>query len=373
MQHSKNNLILIADATESAARFWRDTTRVVADLIAALPESSVNGVHLLGTSFRWSAEEWHAELPLPPQAKDSGSFVAPIMSALRAAQRAAHAIVIVGAGEVYDLADWVNYGAAWALINAGGESLRGNVGGVLEVEADDLDQVADFLKKAPEDVLQRSMPSSSGFIKHSWTLDRTGYPMIFIPRLDTHIHLFPLTKPQFECFLADARLPNHGDSYYETLLKLNPRLSPMAESFQAYERLFITGLLPEDIRAYVRWHGRGVRLLTIEEWRIAYRWLESQEISVLPSEISDHLAPTARALWEGVRNELQPRTLLDLALLRNGVVEWASGTDKKLVGMGKPRTLFQPNLFDPFSAPIAPTTETFRSKVWGSRLIQART
>ena len=100
------HILLIADATESAASCWPQTTRAIADLLASLPAGAVAGVALLGTNLMWPVEAWRPDLPLPPEAAATGSLVSPVMAGIRARGLAPRWAVIAGSGEVFDLADW---------------------------------------------------------------------------------------------------------------------------------------------------------------------------------------------------------------------------------------------------------------------------
>jgi hypothetical protein len=361
--------VLIADASGSAASFWLQTTKTIADLIAALPTDSLSGIYLLGTSLHWEPDNWRAGISAPSMA--DRSFLAPVMAALRARQEHATNFVIVGTGEIFDLADWVSIENAtqWALIRVGDQSLQGNGGRLPEITPADLSTLASQLHAAPVGSSPSRQPSPSGFLRHQWVLDRAGFPLVKVEPLDAYVHLFPLTKPQFEQFLCEAPAPARGDAWYEDLLRINPRLSPSASSLDDYERLFITGLIPDELLAYLQWHGQGYQLLSIEQWQVAYRWLSTQDVSVLPAELERELSPVARCLWDGLRMHLCPRTLLDLALLHDNLIEWVVGPGGNWFGMGHPRDRFFPSIHDVLT-PYEPPSVIRRSKVWGCRFMR---
>ena len=54
--------------------------------------------------------------------------------------------------------------------------------------------------------------------------DHTGFPYIKLKEPALAVSLLPLTKLQFEYYLAD--LTPQGDNWYEELLTLDPRVSP---------------------------------------------------------------------------------------------------------------------------------------------------
>ncbi len=362
-----NSVVLIADASESAAALWDTTTKVVADLISLLSDDSVLGVHLLGTRRCWEAAEWRADMPLPPEASGSGSFVAPVMGELRARRETPEAILLASAGPVFDLADWIGNSARWAIVHMDGEPSQEANEYVIEATPDALAAMLERLQVAAP--LSHPPPVPLGFVKHRWKVDRAGYPLVYIPPLEAYIHLFPVAKPQYEQFLADARPKGCGDNWYLDLLKLNPRLSPAADSLVDYERLIITGVLPDDVRAYVHWQGPEYDLPTPNQWREAFQWMEAQDASVQPANLP--LDAVAYRLWNGLLDELQPKTLLDLSLMRNGVVEWVSGPGGAWLGMGQPRESFFPNFHDAlYDKPFEPTSLTRRSRLFGFRLMR---
>jgi hypothetical protein len=365
-------VLIIADATESAAACWPKTARAIAGLLVALPAGSVAGVALLGTELMWPAEAWQPGLPLPTEASGAGSFVAPVMAGVKTRRLNPRWGVIAGSGEVFDLPDWTAAGLSWALLRTGEASLQAADGRIAEfAAADGLAALASLLGAEPQIAPRRVQRELTGAIKQRWALDPTGYPMIYVPPLAAFLHLFPVAKPQFEAFLAAAPSPARGDAWYGELLALNPRLSPWAPSLASYEHLFVTGLLPDEAQALTAYLGPDFCLPGVESWRTAYAWLAGQELSVPPAVLEYDLAPAARRLWHGLLAAIQPRTLLDLSLMQGGVVEWVTAPDGRLVALGKPRDAFDPNFRDPLrDRPWEPTTPVRRSKRFGVRLLR---
>ena len=224
------HILLIADATESAASCWPQTTRAIADLLAALPAGSVAGIALLGTNLMWPVEAWRPDLPLPAEAAATGSFVAPVMAGVRARGLALRWAVIAGSGEVFDLADWAAAGIGWALLRTGDASLQAPGGRTAEFAlAGGVAPLVSLLAAAPPSPPPAAERDLTGSIKQRWELDPTGYPMVYVPPLGAFVHLFPVAKPQFEAFLAAAPSPARRDRWYGELLALNPRLSPWSQ------------------------------------------------------------------------------------------------------------------------------------------------
>lgn len=366
------HILLIADATESAASCWPQTTRAITDLLTTLPASSVAGIALLGTNLMWPVEAWRPDLPLPAEASETGSFVAPVMAGARARGLALRWAVIVGVGEVFDLADWAGPGLNWALLRTGDASLLTPGARAAEFAlAGGVAAVAGLLATSPPCPPPAVERELTGAVKHRWVLDGMGYPMIFVPPLNAFVHLFPVAKPQFEAFLVAAPSPLRRDRWYGELLSLNPRLSPWSMSLVSYEQLFITGLLPQDAGAFAGHLGPDFHIPDVESWRAAYRWLAGQELSIPPAALEYEMAPAARRIWQGLLAAIRPHTLLDLSLMQGGVLEWATAPDGRFVALGKTRDAFDPNYRDPLrDRPWEPTTPIRRSKRFGMRLMR---
>ncbi|MBK9233432.1 MAG: hypothetical protein IPO15_21960 [Anaerolineae bacterium] len=101
----------------------------------------------------------------------------------------------------------------------------------------------------------RPLPALSGFVRHRWTLDPRGFPLVWIEPLRAYLHLFPVSRPQFEHYLCAAHPPGLGDAWYTDLLTLLPRSSPATVSAERLEQLFCAGLLPSEVHDYVQWQG----------------------------------------------------------------------------------------------------------------------
>ena len=83
----------------------------------------------------------------------------------------------------------------------------------------------------------------------SWC-DPCGFPVIPVESLGLSVHLLPVAKVQFERFLAEPN--DYGDSWYEELLALNPRSSHTRLDNETRERAFLTGVVPEEARAFAK-------------------------------------------------------------------------------------------------------------------------
>lgn len=191
--------------------------------------------------------------------------------------------------------------------------------------------------------------------------DRTGFPLLEVKELGL-ISIWPVTKVQFECYMSEPNL--YGDNWYESLLKLNPRMSCRDIDSACYERLFLTGIRPDEALQFANWLGEDFDLPTIEEWRSFYRI--SQKMRV-PDAGVPSLSVDATSIWGsfGVK-----KTLRDFTLMREGLVEWVRD-GSEYVGVGLPRSSFLANAYNPLNDKILRIEE--RVFCFGFRLIRRRT
>jgi formylglycine-generating enzyme required for sulfatase activity len=194
--------------------------------------------------------------------------------------------------------------------------------------------------------------------------DRSGFPLLPVPALRLVVHLLPVTKVQFEAFLAE---PNaYGDQWYEELLALNPRVSYRTFGVQDRERLLLSGVLPQEALAFAHWLGPGFDLPTVAEWRGIARALAAEPASSAPLV---NCCAVACETVQRIVGQLKPRHLLDVSLLQGGLVEWARAASG-YVGLGTPRQEFQPNLWDPFTEEVRPLRPQQRLRAFGFRLVR---
>jgi len=197
--------------------------------------------------------------------------------------------------------------------------------------------------------------------------DRTGFPLLEWTEAELEVALLPVTKAQFERFLAE---PNEFDNaWYEQVLAVNPRVSWRKFEAEERERLFLTGVLPEEALAFLRWLGDGFDLPTVEEWRSMDRWLRAAPLDVeLSKQCPMH--HSAKAIVRGLLRQLRPTVWGELALLRKGVVEWVR-EDRGFGGLGAPRPTFYPNTWNPQrDEPVRPLRAEVRLPYFGFRCVR---
>ena len=184
--------------------------------------------------------------------------------------------------------------------------------------------------------------------------DQTGFLWLKLPELNIDVSLLPVTKPQFERFLAEPytiKPEKFSNAWYQKVLDLNPRISWRQFSLHEREKIFLTGIQPDEALAYLRWLGNGFDLPTVGEWQEIDRLLAKQKIPANIAELLNTVGASqvARRILIQLFKQLKPDTWGKLALLREGVLEWVrkSNNLQKFVGLGKPRWEFYKTLYDP--------------------------
>jgi len=198
------------------------------------------------------------------------------------------------------------------------------------------------------------------------SFDRTNFPLIAVERVGLEVHLLPVTKWQFEQFVAESGVLEQAR--YQKMLALNPAFPAGEFTVEERERLFVTGILPAEAQTFARWLGQGFDLPTVAEWRKIYTSLEGTSLPKhdLAAELADTPAGTVLAQ---LTRQLDPLLMADLALLRGGLVEWAR-QEQNWVGLGAPRPQFYSNLWDPLFNEVKPIRPGERLPYFGFRLVR---
>jgi hypothetical protein len=279
------------------------------------------------------------------------------------------ALILIGNGEVFDLADCLEDPLIdrWVLVRTGMDKLAGDmVGGVEELCGDPLPAIYERLCAPPSRHAPRPpAPFAPAAIDDgAWRVDRSGYPLVYVEPLRCHVHLFPVSKPQFERFLAEGDQAGWGDEKYAEMLKLNPRASFRAADSDDYVRLFLTGVRPDEAKAFGGWLGDEYELPDERQWKACYDWLGRQPIAGPPPG----LAEDARAIWQAVAMRRSSHTLLELSLMTEGVREWVRTGTEKYGGLGRPARRFATLNRDPLAL-VTITDLTERQPAYGFRLL----
>lgn len=207
----------------------------------------------------------------------------------------------------------------------------------------------------------------------SLTLDPFDFPLIQPAGLGLAVHLFPVTKVQFEYFLGEARGRRQFDpSVYAEMKAINPRTS-WRKPLGRPETLFATAILPVEIESYVRWLGDGYRLPTDLEWKAIDASLaqpvDPQTLEKLAADESIH--PAARALLAASHSRGESPQFRELGMFEKGLLEWVRVRDGyRLQGRVRPelyRIIHNPRVHDAIRVQQDPPP---RHKAFGFRLVK---
>lgn len=335
-QETRGTIALVVDGSQSAEEYWSETRQAALELHSRLTKGAEVSLRLLGYSQPLTISDLESSLPL----RQGCSLIAPSLEKL-AQRQSLRMVIVIGSGEVFDLEDWIEHPLidSWLLVKSGPDSLQNSANRLPEIAASQIDQIAHFLRRppTPRNSIDYSPRLRSNEPTYQWEIDASGYPLVHIDPLGIWMHLFPVTKAQFERFIAAAPRSGFDDEWYSALLELNLRASFRSRDLAHYERLFITGVTFEEAISFGLWVGPDYSLLDVEQWRACFRWLDGKKAPALPSALFGGLARDARAIWNVIEDRLRPRTLLELSLMSRGVMEWTVDLSKGYVGLGDPR------------------------------------
>jgi hypothetical protein len=196
--------------------------------------------------------------------------------------------------------------------------------------------------------------------------------MLSLPEMRLAVHMLPVTKVQLERFLAEPN--DYSDAWYDEVLRQNPRVSYRRFTDEDREGVFATCVLPEEAQRFATWMGEDFDLPTVEEWRSVYAALDAypRSFAELPAAFPRHVGRQAAVILERLHLQLRSPTLLDLSLMRGGVIEWAR-KGGEWVGLGMPRPAFQKHLWgDPLLEEVQPIRVNERIPYFGFRLVRRR-
>lgn len=170
--------------------------------------------------------------------------------------------------------------------------------------------------------------------------DKSGFPMIGIGEL--YISLFPVSKYQTERLRiseGSKKKKRFGKKWLKEAFDINPAVS-WKDWGETPWRLFLTGLMPEEIKSFIALFGPGFRLPTPEEWKALLELeveIASAKDEILAS-MKEAKVPAPVLLW--IEHGLFPLT-------GEGLIEIV---EEKGVcrAMGRPWHSFMPNTWKPF-------------------------
>ena len=272
------------------------------------------------------------------------SLIAPIMEVL-VREELKRRVIIIGNGEIFDLNDWTGdprvYG--WLLVKTGAQSLQSAGGRVSEISLDQVSDNIDILLSYFSRFSREVVKPPRFDLNHDaykWRVDASGYPLIFVEPLETYVQLFPVTKPQFEKFLASGRRSDLGDEWYAERLSVNPRVTYWSTYIPTRERLFMTSITPDEALSFGRWLGRDYGMLSAEEWGACYEWLAQHPAPSVPTDLAGRLSQDALGIWKTVEEQWleshREPSLRDLSLMTQGILEWVIERPGRYCGLGEP-------------------------------------
>ena len=204
----------------------------------------------------------------------------------------------------------------------------------------------------------------------SFSSDRTGFPLVHLTELGYDVHLLPITKHQFSQFAETDKtfrvIFNHATA-------LNPKPTTKTQN-NVVEQSLMTAVLPEEAQEFAIWLDNNepttdYALPNVEEWRAIYDCLQYERCEQYIRQVLDNSpSEDAQQLIRWILKR-QPQTLLELSLMRNGIIEWVKKSSR-WVGLGTPRPDFYPNTFEPLRESIDPVDATQRMRPFGFRLIR---
>jgi hypothetical protein len=365
-------VVLVIDGSQSALSYWSEIRSLALELGSAFPNAVGPDVYLLNSGVAQTLAAFaDTKLDLTRHEDVVCSLVAPVIRDLVQRAQKIDALVLIGNGEVFDLADWIGHPAIrnWVLVRLGPDPLTSGVDQKTDEISTDLPAAVyeRLLNPVQKQVQYSYRVEPTGVANDRWKFDPTGYPIVRIDPLQSYLHLFPVAKAQFERFIAGGTATSWGDEEYAELLNLNPRVSYRVSGHVNYEQLFLTGIRPEESKVFGSWLGDEYSLLDHQQWLTCYEWLAGQPLTEVPQGISDD----AFAIWQFITALRAPRTLLELSLMSEGVKEWVriGGKTDRYGGLGRPAPRFHTLNRDPRALVNVTTLET-RQNAYGFRLLR---
>jgi hypothetical protein len=334
-------IALIVDTSSSATHCWDETRRTAEQIYLLLAGSQQCKLYKLGSSTEiLSGTFKQIHPPGYTQQAQACSLIAPIMEVL-VKQEQKHLLIIVGCGEIFDLLDWTDDPrvGGWLLIRTNDQSLQAASGGITEITQDEirdketlLSYFTPFAQEPDEYTRPRQVERA-----YRWSVDSSGYPLIHVEALNSFVHLFPVTKPQFEKFIVSDKQQRFGDEWYEEIIKMSPRVSYCSQDITLHEQLFMTGVTTDEAASFSKWLGREYKLLSHEEWTTCYDWFAVQMALAMPEELNDRLARDAKAVWKIIESQYRRQhTLRELSQMTQGILEWVEERPGSYYGLGEP-------------------------------------
>jgi hypothetical protein len=338
--------MLLVDVSDSALSCWSETKKATFELADLLGPDYEVQLSILGQSQSLARAAFES-LGNPASFRhNSCTLVGPQIYHAVSDGTFYSLVAVIGSGLIFDLLDWLsNAGVAnWLLVQTGDEPLAKEEWQVptLHYATQPLSMVHQLLlQNSPSPTISSSqLRASWGQSNYNWRPDKIGYPMVWVPEIEAYVHLFSVTKVQFEQYLSQSGNSEQGDEWYSQLLELNPRGSATNHQFEQYEQMLLCGLMPQEAQAYARWNGPNYSLMTDKEWIAAYHRFDQVKSDSLPDGL---LHPAVRQLANIIQHMPSINSLMDLSLMQSGCLDWVEKPDnpnRKFAALGKTRPHF---------------------------------
>jgi hypothetical protein len=203
--------------------------------------------------------------------------------------------------------------------------------------------------------------------------------MVWVPEIEAHVHRFPVTKVQFEVFLADLPDGWFAGDWYSRVTAANPRLSPAQLGMNNYWSAFITGVQAHEALRFARWLGDGFSLPTQSDWDGLLSGALPAPLAPPPVAITSRVRARREQLLhrlEEISTDVASNTGRLLAageprFLDLGVIEWVEAMEEVggWSGRGSPHPAFFANLTSLDESLVAPDDDEIFRGPYGFRLL----
>ena len=170
--------------------------------------------------------------------------------------------------------------------------------------------------------------------------EKLGFPLIG-DGMGHEISFLPVTKIQFETYCLEVG--SVSPAAFQSMLDVNKAVSSKSFVSGQRERLFITGVLPEEAEGFTNWLGPSYTLPTAVEWIAIRNWLTdiAVEQRTLIALAETPMSIDARIIVDRLLRVVQPLNWSELTFLQDGVMEWVR-KEGNVALLGSTRSEFYP-------------------------------
>ena len=189
--------------------------------------------------------------------------------------------------------------------------------------------------------VRKEAKGETGLTEYRYDLDKTDFPMIWIPNIQAFCHWLPVTKIQIEIYFADlAGVLENANNIYSEIIKINPRVAPSRITKDNFKGVFATGLTPFEIAEFVNWFGSGYSIPTIDEMRLISKSLlasPAQKIETVLEQTAIHsrektLLFNLNKVLLAINQTTTQESLADQMLINSKISEWVMTKRNSWIG-----------------------------------------